>query len=213
MSERHMVFDVESVGLHGEGFAVAWVVIEKKEGRWERVREGWVVCPPGRARGTPEGRKWVKENAAFVNEIEGAMHLPAPNRSVNHTAGVRKAFWEVWTEEAVKGSLLWADVGWPVEARFLIACVEDDRECPDDRGPANDLGKTGREWKGPYPLHEIETLRVSLGVPPEEDRFKDPRLADERLADELPIHHPLADARHSARLLGEALGMICEARP
>ena len=27
MSPLYMVFDVESIGLHGEGFAVAWVVV------------------------------------------------------------------------------------------------------------------------------------------------------------------------------------------
>ena len=35
--DKFMVFDVESIGLHGDGFAVAWVVVNR-EG--ERLGEG-----------------------------------------------------------------------------------------------------------------------------------------------------------------------------
>jgi molybdopterin/thiamine biosynthesis adenylyltransferase len=57
--DKFMVFDVESVGLHGEGFAVAWVVVSS-EG--ERLGEGCMACDPDQCEGTNENRQWVTAN-------------------------------------------------------------------------------------------------------------------------------------------------------
>jgi len=78
---------------------------------------------------------------------------------------------------------MWADCSWPVEARFLARCVE------------NDFDK--REWEGPYPLHEIATVLLLAGKNPSE---KFPRQENE-----LPEHNPLNDARQSARLLLQSI--------
>lgn len=59
MMDKFMVFDVESIGLHGEGFAVAWVVVSR-EG--ERLGEGCIACPQDLCDGTAESRLWVGEN-------------------------------------------------------------------------------------------------------------------------------------------------------
>ncbi len=49
------VFDVESIGLHGEGFAVGWVVVGETGATYE---ESYLACLPGAARGSV-GRRGV----------------------------------------------------------------------------------------------------------------------------------------------------------
>lgn len=163
-----MVFDVESVGLHGEGFAVGWVVVDARGTEVEARRE---ACPPDAAAGEEGVRGWVR---ASCPAFESRHATPAE---------VRAAFWERWLDWRAAGAGLAADCAWPVEARFLAACVDDD---PKARG-----------WAGPYPLHDVATLRVAAGL--------DPLATSGRLPNELPAHDPLADARQSARLLLEAL--------
>lgn len=160
-----LVFDVESCGLHGEGFAVGWVVVDGDGGL---LADGIAVSrthdplPP-----------WVIENV--VPNLPRATHTTELE--------VRDAFWGVWFDWKRRGALLAADVAWPVEARFLAACVDDN--------PAE------RDWDGPYPLIDIASIRLAAGL--------DPLAVVERLPNELPVHNPLADARQSARLLIEAL--------
>lgn len=172
MTEQlYMVFDVESVGLHGEGFAVGYVVIDRKGNELESAR---LACSPDAARGEDEGRQWIAENcpkipADFVNPI-----------------GLRASFWGAWQRWKAQGAILVADCAWPVEARFLIDCVDDDL--------------TSRMWQGPYPLHDVATARLCAGADPLETTY--------RLAQELPEHDPLADARQSARLWLDAIKAI-----
>jgi hypothetical protein len=168
---HHLVFDVESIGLHGEAFAVGYVILND-EGT--NVREGIFACDPKNARGTKESHEWVAEN------------VPALPVDCESTGEMRLAFWALYQimKRTYGDLLLWADCAWPVEARFLISCVEMDL-------PAN-------EWNGPYPLHEIATLALARGL--------DPIGTFDRLPDELPAHHPLNDARQSARIVRQILG-------
>jgi len=172
-----MVFDVEAVGLHGEGFAVGWVTIDLDSEAplpWEAAPLGPLkdakihACPSSYARGTREGLLWVDENCKF-------MALDSNPRVV------REHFWSAWAEAKERRAQLWADVPWPVEANFLSECVKD--------------GRGDRDWKGPYPLYDVATLLTFTGI----DRAKLPRLPSE-----LPEHNPLLDAMHSARLLKAA---------
>ena len=55
------------------------------------------------------------------------------------------------------------------------------------------LNHKEREWQGPYPLHDLASVILALGGNALE--------LTERLPDELPAHHPLMDARQSARQL------------
>lgn len=167
----YMVLDVESVGLHGEGFAVGYVVVDS-DGT-ERGR-GRYACPPRRANGDEDGRAWVAEN---VPDLPYEFQTPR---------AMRGRFWIDWWFWKKQGALLVADCGWPVEARFLAAGVDD--------MPAE------RTWEGPYPLHELATFMAAAGL--------DPLGARGRHNDELPEHDPLADAKQSARLLITALGII-----
>jgi hypothetical protein len=165
----YLVVDVESIGLHGEGYAAGWVVVdghgvEQASGRW--------ACPPEAALGNEAARVWVAANVP---------DLPATHATPRE---VRDGFWRLWLSWKDRGAVLAADCPWPVEARFLAGCVDDD--------------PTRREWEGPYPLIDVASVRLAAGF--------DPLGTTERRPGELPEHDPLADARQSARLLVEALG-------
>jgi hypothetical protein len=174
--DLYMVFDVESIGLHGEGFAVGWVLVTA-EGT--EIACGREACEPSAAKGTDEDRAWI---AANLPRIEPTRTMPA---------WVRRAFWLAWEAAKAKGAVLVADCAWPVEARFLAACVDDE--------PAT------RKWGGPYPLHDVATARLVAGL--------DPLAMTERLPSEEPKHCPLADARQSARLWLEAVARTKAALP
>lgn len=174
MTGLYMVFDVESVGLHGEGFAVGWVVIEGEK----EVGSGYHATDPINVGGNWPGRQWVAKNVVGLRyDCDGPLD-------------VRHRFWAAWSAIKARGGLLVADCLWPVEARFLIQCVDDD---PD-----------AREWGGPYPFIDVASVRLAAGL--------DPLATADRLPDELPAHDPLADARQSARLFIEALKVTGGAR-
>lgn len=135
-----MVFDVESVGLHGEGFAVGFVVIDQ---HGAEVESGQAYCDPVEAGGTGDDLAWVQENVTT-----GGLKVSTP-------ADVREFFWQTWyafKEDKYPGIELWTDCGWPVEANFLTACIKDD--------PVN------RKWEGPYPLFDVANILKAAGENP-----------------------------------------------
>lgn len=170
-----MVFDVESIGLHGEGWAVGWVVVDMHGTKHDYGRHS---CDPNLAQGEHEGRLWVANNVPNLTEI------------CDDPQEVRERFWAAWNHWRGKCAVLVADCAWPVEARFLAACVDD---APGER-----------EYQGPYPLHELASFMVAAGM--------DPMATYERLPDE-PQHDPLGDARQSARLLLQALAAATPSTP
>lgn len=166
-----LVFDVESVGLHGEGFAVGYVV-KRLDG--EHVADGCFACDPdlvGTTQQHADSDAWLRANVPPI---------PANCESGRE---VRSKFWALWLEWKAKGAVLVADCAWPVEARFLAACVDDD--------------PVARNWEGPYPLHDLASVLLAAG--------KDPLATAERLPIELPAHDPVNDAMQSARILVETL--------
>lgn len=163
-----LVFDVESIGLHGEGFAVGYVV-KRLDG--EHMADGLFACLPDLAEGTDANRRWAGVN---VPPLEA--NCCAPHE-------VRAKFWDVWLSWKARGAVLVADCAWPVEARFLAACVDD---APGERN-----------WQGPYPLHDLASVLLAHGL--------DPLAATARRPEELPAHHPVNDAMQSARILVERL--------
>lgn len=132
-----MSFDVESVGLHGEGFAVGWVVVDLGTGL--EVASGMEACDPDTADGTGVDRIWIQEN------------IPDIQPTCPNPLAVRNRFWSEWHVWKSKGAVLAADCPWPVEARFLMECI---RDRPD------------RAMDGPYPLIGIESLLWSAGMDP-----------------------------------------------
>lgn len=134
----YMVFDVETVGLHGEGFSVGYIVIDTFGVEWA---SGYYGCPPAIARGTDADREWARAN---IPESRPYTH--------NSPDEVRRAFWRDWEAWHGQGAILVADCAWPVEARFLADCVDDSRNA--------------RAWNGPYPLHDVATARLCAGLDP-----------------------------------------------
>lgn len=169
--DLYMVFDVESIGLHGEGWAVGYTVIN--EHGETMAPDQRYLCLPEMANGGADGRQWVKENC------------PPMLSNCSTTTEMRRRFWQDWLNYKEQGAVMVADCQWPVEARFLLACVDDD---PD-----------ARTWQGPYPLHELASFMVAAGL--------DPMATYDRLPDESQ-HDPLGDARQSARLLVSALARL-----
>ena len=175
MADLFMVFDVESIGLHGEGFAVGYVVIDRGG---TVLEERTYACDPDTAAGLPKDRRWVDANVPKLAHPEASHPASTPT-------DVRAEFWNRWLHWKAQGAALVADCCWPVEARFLAACVDDCRPV--------------RDWGGPYPLHDLASVLLAVG--------RDPLATNDRLPSELPAHHPLNDARQSARLLLDALAV------
>jgi hypothetical protein len=172
MQDTYVVFDVEAIGFHGDGYAVGAVVIRNGL----EVDSMRAACPIQNAHGPFSGFEWVRINA------------PALEVTCQTPREVRQEFWSFWSKYRIKsGAKLVADCGWPVEARFLLQCIDDspDRE-------------------GPYPFHELASFLVAAGM--------DPLATYDRFGRELPKHCPLADSRQSARLLVEALGILAAAQ-
>lgn len=165
-----LVFDVESAGLHGEGFAVGYVVVDPEDGA--ELEHGYARVPLVGIDASERDREWLKANVLPALDRLVAVEFDRPSQ-------LREWFWAKWLEWKGRNAVLAADVAWPVEARFLAACISDDL--------------TVRRWEGPYPLLDIASLRFAHG--------HDPVATVERRPNELPAHNPLADARQSARLL------------
>jgi len=188
---RRMMLDVESVGLHGEGFAFGYVIEEDLR----VVEERLAIADPSMAIGQHSDWNWLEANVfPWINALkpefppEHAAPWTATKRRrgrtdpvglaityCNSPSQLREVFWSIWMDERARGTQLWADVSWPVEAGFLSACVR---------------AEGGRKFEGPYPILDVATLwEVHVG-----DSL-------ERLPSELPEHHPVMDSRHSLRKL------------
>ncbi len=180
-AQLFFVFDVESVGLHGEGYYVGHVVVNRSGACLDFASYG---CLSDHAKGDDDGRAWMAKNVP-----------PLPAAPLSNPKAVRDMFWRFWMHWRDKGAVMVADCCWPVEARFLAACVDDD--------PVN------RQWIGPCPLHDVASVLLAAG--------EDPLKKRARIVGELPEHDPLCDARQSARILTTVLGdvrdwMNCAAR-
>ena len=169
---RILAFDVEANGLHGEGFAVGAVVID----------ESGVVLDSFEARCPIQGEinPWVAENV--LPALTGMAETFADAREL------RSAFF-AWYKSAKKDSTVVADIGYPVEARFLAACQDDNL--------------AERSWDGPYPLHEVATLLLASGADP--DVKREEYAAEFTQGKVERKHHPTWDAEVSALCALKAL--------
>ena len=136
----YFMFDVESIGLYGEGFAVGYVVASVGEGPTKVLEENLFACSPRTAGGNLNDRNWVKDN------IEA---IPATHETPFR---VRKAFWEAMNAWQQKGALICTDCGYPVESNFLAACVNDNPQA--------------RSSTGPYPLYDLSSILLAAGMDP-----------------------------------------------
>jgi hypothetical protein len=136
-----LVFDVESIGLHGEGFAVGWIVIRGDTG--QELSQGILATDPRFCIGGQQEYLWVVDHVPIrVRELKNA----------RNAWDVREMFWAVWHDWKAQGALLAADVPWPVEANFLSACIRD--------------GHGARHSEGPYPVIDVASVRLGAGFDP-----------------------------------------------
>lgn len=165
-TKRYLAFDVESVGIHGEAFAFGYVVFDLTG---KIYREGLFSCPRELCKGEDDDRAWIDANIA-----------PLPITCSNPFE-LREEFWKIWTLWKSESVSLVTDCGWPVESRFLIACIDDN--------------PIERNWEGPLPILDIAPMLALLG--------RDPIATRDRQSTELPVHNPLADSKQTARLMRE----------
>lgn len=170
ISRLWFIFDVESIGLHGEGFAVAGVTISTHGNVLGELSHFKFACPRQACNGDVNGRKWVDENVPEIATTHG------------YPEGIRKAFWKEWLSSKKLGAEMAVECGWPVEANFLRKCVVDE---PVDRG-----------GDGPYPLHEIASYMAAAGMDPMKtyDRLPNEWPAHDPLADARLSARLLAEA-------------------
>lgn len=165
------VFDVESIGLHGEAFAVGYCQVLLGTENLVKVSEGTLWFDPNDAEGSDSNREWIRDNVP---------DLPYSSKCRN-AREFRDKFWNVLRQAMEAKSMIVADCNWPVESNFLSRCIKDD--------PIN------REWEGPYPLYDLVSMMLCNNVDPLETK--------PRIDSEMPPHHPLMDARQSARQLND----------
>jgi hypothetical protein len=105
-------------------------------------------------------------------------HLPNEITHDSPTA-LYEAIYQVWMR--IKGEykevLAIADCSYPVETSFFATMIK--------------FNEQEREWTGPYPLHEVATALLMARINREEYPPQ---------PEELPVHHPVNDARYSSRL-------------
>ena len=170
------VFDVESVGLHGDVFSYGYVVVENAP-QMKVVDRGSLSSGRVAAQGTSADHEWVSAN------------VPPCRRVTSSATALWDTFWVEWVRWRAQGAVMVADCPWPVEARFLQACIDDEPT---------------RQAEAPYPLIDVASVMLAAGM--------DPIASYDRLPSELPKHDPVADATQSARLLLAALNRTREAR-
>jgi len=155
-------FDVESNGLQGAAFAVAAVLVD---GSGHILYEFQARCP------LPEPvDPWVRQ------------HVLPPMKDMPEThpdaRSMRDSFWAWYVPAKAKADFVLATNPYPVEARFLLACQEDDLE--------------HRYFEHPFPLLDLGTLYVKSGARSGSDRDK---LVAEATAGTTNLeHHPRFDA-------------------
>lgn len=171
MKDHFFVFDVESVGLFGEGFAVGYVVMNDN-GTF--VEQGLASCPMDNAMGRHEDRQWCVDHIPLLNQRMAEINWV----SFVKPREVRSWFWSMW-QPWRHTAYMAADCPWPVEMHFLASAIAD--------------AYAFRTDESPYPLIDVASVVLAKGGNPTE--------TFDRHSGELPIHNPLCDARQSARIL------------
>jgi hypothetical protein len=174
MKSQILSVDVEKNGLHGVTFAVGAVVLNRNGEILDSFR--------GRCPIVGEPRDFVRREV-----IPALSDFPETH---SEAASLRADFW-AWFLKHKESAHVFADCGWPSEARFFIALAEDDLE--------------SRYLKGPYPLQEVATLLLACGADP--DMHREDFVAD-RLKVQGKKHDPWWDAFVSGQCAIKALEII-----
>lgn len=169
-------FDVESNGLHGPGFAVGAVLVKA---------DGTLLDEfSGRAAIRGQVDEWVDKNVLPALKDWDAEKYPSYK-------ALRSAFWQWLQDNQQRADWVLSDNGYPVEHRFLMQCQEDDIE--------------NRYWQHPYPLIDVATLLLQVGVKPLTGKAQ--FVAEDMEGIAVKRHNPRSDAFVSALAAIRALRM------
>jgi hypothetical protein len=160
-------FDVESNGLHGPAFAVAAVLMNDSL----KVTDEFIGRAPIRGEVDP----WVRENV-----LPPMQSLPVNYRSAR---AMRDAFWKWFVAARTGTTHVIVDNPYPVEARFLIACQQDDLKA--------------RYFEHPFPLLDLGTMlfRAGADTPSKRQAYKKQALEASGQNVGAPlVHNPRWDA-------------------
>ena len=185
-----MSIDCESNGLHGTIFAIGAVLIDADDPSklYNPIAEFGADVD---IRLDEDVDPWVTANVLpYLADLERYDSL----------LEMRTAFWEWYIKYNTNDLATWplivlADFGVPVEARLFRELIADD--------PAH------REWKGPYPLHDLGTMLLMVGEDPDKvnrrnwwfDLYHDAMFLEPGLRQ----HNPLDDALGASRCAVKAL--------
>lgn len=161
---KYFVFDVESAGLNGDGFAVGYAVVDGDT--CSTIASDWRSSGIESVACGSSDMIWLGDNLP--------REVMYPENRMSHE-GLKD-----WFEGELgkfPDALLVSDCAIPVESNWLRAC-----------------------GINPYPLIDVSTALLMAG--------RDPVGTYERLPYELPKHHPMHDARQSARVLLECLSAV-----
>lgn len=159
-------FDVESNGLHGAAFAVAGLLMGSDGQILDQIVARCPIIGPVDA--------WVSENVLGPMESIRTTHDDAP--------AMRTDFWEWYVGVKAKADIIVAANPYPVEARFLIDCQNDDM--------------SERSFDHPFPYYDLSSMLYTLGYKtPTERRAFVKKAVRDFTGDP---HNPLWDAKATA---------------
>jgi hypothetical protein len=143
LKNKYMVFDCESIGLHGEVFWAGWALLENDGAIFEG---GQYLCSKNHAMGTSVDRTWVDANcpASSTSMLEDTL-CDSPSE-------VARKFWSIWEHYREEGYQLACECAWPIEAAFLSRCMRE--------------SKLHLPFAGPYPLFDISSVLLGAGRDP-----------------------------------------------
>jgi hypothetical protein len=148
--DKILILDCESDGLYGEIFAVAAVVANLSD--YEIIDKIAIANKKyfdyGDCKKPVSG--WVQDNV-----ISAIFKYPKHFIFYINYEALRDEFWGFYKIHK-DTSIIIADFGAPVEAKFFHDCVCDNIST--------------REFQGPYPLHEFGSILAMKGFDPDMDR-------------------------------------------
>ena len=166
-------FDVESNGLHGAAFSVAGLLMNSDRKTLSQFVARCPIVGPVDA--------WVSENVLGPME---SIKDTAPNA---HT--MRTAFWDWYLEVKARTDIIVAANPYPVEARFLIDCQNDDM--------------LARGFDHPFPYLDLSSMLYTLGYKTAVERRAFVKKAVRDFTGD--SHNPLWDAKATGLAALEAV--------
>ena len=163
----YFCIDVESVGLYGNPFAVAYVIYNNDGFIMDKHLE---YCPIDTNNCLESDLKWIKENVL--------PHFKDVNYTCDNVSELCNNFWNRWIDANKRYEIvvMIGDVIYPVETNFISRCIQFDLK--------------NRQFSGPYPFCDISSVENCISP----QRFKELKEYESNLLKHYPEHNPMNDA-------------------